>query len=146
MFKSKNQTRTDERLDRFGQALIRRAASNNEEAVAASDQPFLYARVRARINEERARREAGESWLQLIGVAWRAVPAMLAVAVFAFVLFWSSGTVAPSLASYTSFSDEALLAERDAGVERVVFADRNALSNDEVLATILDEDGREAAR
>lgn len=146
MFKSKNQTRTDERLDRFGQALIRRAASNDDEAFAASDRPFLYARVRTRINEERARREAGESWLQLIGVAWRAVPAMLAVAVFALVLFWSSGTVAPSLASFTAFSDEALLAERDAGVERVVFADRNPLSNDEVLATILDEDAREAAR
>lgn len=148
MFKRSNRTEQNELLDSVGRAVVRRYASNEDNAFAVSDQPFLYSKVRIRIEEELQRRSAGENWLQLIGVAWRAVPAMFAVVAFAFVMFWSSDSVTTSLSSLTNFSDEALLVERDAGVERVVFAERpSPLSNDEVLATILDEDVRgEATR
>lgn len=134
---------SDERLDRMGRAIVRASAMNDEVAEAAASSPFLYARLRSRINAERARLEEGERWFALASVVWRAVPAMALVAIFAFALFLSttlSGKVAPGI-----FSDESLLGERDAGVERVVF-DRQPLSSDEVLATILNGEEREVLR
>ena len=132
-----------ERLDRVGRKIVRAAADNRLEAEAAASSPFLYTRLRARIKSDRERSEEGERWRTLFGVVWRAVPAMALVAIFAFVLFLST-TFTRTAGSY---SDEALLGERDAGVERVVFAvDPQPLSSDDVLATILNEDERGASR
>ncbi|HEX8747904.1 MAG TPA: hypothetical protein VF717_11950 [Pyrinomonadaceae bacterium] len=129
----------NERLDQLGRKLVRAVADNEEVGEAAASSSFLYTRLRARINSERARREERERWRALFGVVWRAVPAMAIVALLAFVLFLSSAFTR-SVASYT---DEALLGERDAGVERVVFAtDRQPLSSDDVLATILNDEER----
>jgi hypothetical protein len=131
------------RSERLQREIIRASALNDGEAEAVAASPFLYARLRARINAERVKREEGERALAFLGVVWRTVPAMALVAVFAFVLFWSttSGARRPR-----GFSDEALLGARDAGIERVVFADRQPLSSDEVLATILNGEEREAVR
>ncbi|HEX8459116.1 MAG TPA: hypothetical protein VF656_17620 [Pyrinomonadaceae bacterium] len=139
--------RRDERLERFGRAVVRASAAGGEreaERVAAS--PFLYARLRARIQAEEERRAGGETWLALLGVVWRSVPAMALVAIFAFVLFWTSTLGTNTNASPGVLSDEALMDARDLGVESVVFAERRPLSSDEVLATILQEDEREANR
>lgn len=141
--KERRRELTDERLDQLGRGLLRASASDDAEVEAAAASPFLYARLRARISAEAERREAGESWRVLLSVAWRSAPAMALAAAFAFLLFWSSSatTRAPSV-----LSDEAFLGTRDAGFEHVVFAERSALSNDEVLATILNEEDREAPR
>ena len=140
---------TDAELDRLGRAVVRASASNEAEAEAVASQPFLYARVRSRIAAEEERRAAsgGETWLALLGVVWRSVPAMALVAVFAFILFWTSGFNSGTNGTTTAaspgvLSDEALMDTREDGIERVVFADRRALSSDEVLATILNEDER----
>lgn len=137
------QREAEEHLDQLGRAVVRASAMNDREAEAAVSSPFLYARLRSRIAAEQERREGGETWLALLGVVWRSVPAMALVAVFAFVLFWTSslGPATPGV-----LSDEALLDTRDAGIENVVFADRRALSSDDVLATILNEDEREVSR
>lgn len=133
----------NERLDRLGREVVRAAAMNETTAEAVASSPFLYARLRARFKAERERREEGERWFTLLGVVWRAVPAMALTAIVAFVLFWSAslGARSPS-----NFSVESLLGARDAGIEHVVFADRQPLSSDEVLATILNEDERETTR
>ncbi len=143
MVGKKKERGLDERLDRVGREIVRASAMNEPEAEAASTSPFLYARVRARINSERERREAGESWLAMLGVVWRAVPAMALVAIFAFAMFW---TTSPGTLSSGGFSVESLLDTREAGIEQVVFTDRQPLSSDEVLATIWTEDEREVAR
>jgi hypothetical protein len=132
----------NERLDRVGREMVRASAANEAEAEAAASSPFLYARLRTRIEAERQRREQGEGWFALFGVMWRAVPAMALVAFFAFTLFW---TASLSGGTPTGFSVESLLNTRDAGIEHVVFEDRQPLSSDEVLATILD-DGQEASK
>lgn len=135
-----------ERLERFGQAIVRASATANDaeaEAVAAS--PFLYARLRARIKTEEERRAGGETWLALLGVVWRSVPAMALVALVAFVLFWTT-SLGTTTALPGVLSDEALMDARDAGIESVVFAERRPLSSDDVLATILLEDEREVSR
>lgn len=133
----------DERLERLGREIVRSASANEAEAESAASSPFLYTRLRSRIAQERERIEAGESWLSMLAVVWRTVPAMALVAIFALVLFWSAGT---NTFTQGSFTDEALLGARDAEVEQVVFADRQPLSSDEVLSTILDEGEQGASR
>jgi hypothetical protein len=135
MITRKKDCEGDERLDLLGREIVRASAANVTEAEAAASSPFLYTRIGARIAQERARREEGESWLTMLAVIWRTVPAMALVAVFAVVLFLSTGTGTPG-----SSNDYALLGESDAGVAQVVFADRQPLSSDEVLTTILDAD------
>ena len=143
MIGPQNKREAEERLDRVGRALVGASAANEAEAEAVASSPFLYARLRHAVEAARDRREAGENWLALLGVVWRSAPAMALVAAFAFVLFWTTSfQTQPAL----FLGDETLLSERDAGVEHVVFADRSPLSNDEVLATILSEDEREASR
>jgi len=138
----KTQREAEERLDRLGRELVRASASDDAEAQAVASSPFLYARLRTRINAEAERREAGESWLVLLSAFWRSAPAMALAAVVAFLMFWSAS---PSTLVPGVLSEEALLGTSEAGIEHVVFADRSALSNDEVLATILNDE-REASR
>jgi anti-sigma-K factor RskA len=126
-----------ERLERVGREVVRASAAGEVEAQTVADSPFLYARVRARIEEERRRREEGEGWLALFGVAWRAVPAMALVAVMALALFLSSG--AGELSPGFGLGAETMLSERDEDFEQVVLADRRTPSNDEVLSTIIGE-------
>jgi hypothetical protein len=131
------------RLDRLGRTVVRAAASDDGEADAAASSPFSYARLRARIAAEAARREEGEGWLAVLGVVWRAVPAMALVAVLAFAMFLSAGTATQT---QQGFSDEALLGRNNAGVEQLVFTDARSISNDDVLATIISEENREDVR
>ena len=134
----------DEHLDRVGREIIRASAANDSEAEAVAASPFLYTRIRARIASEKARRQEGEGWLSMLKVAWRAVPAMALVAILAVALFLSAGS---STNSSEGFSYEALFDARDAGIEQVVFADNQiASSDDEVLATILNDDDRGASQ
>ncbi|HKQ53312.1 MAG TPA: hypothetical protein VJT74_13140 [Pyrinomonadaceae bacterium] len=127
---------SEELLDRLGSKLVRASAMNEAEAEAASASGFLYARVRSRIKQ----REERESWLVTLKVFWRAVPAMALVAVLAVTLFIS--------ASLGAGSSEVLSYESplDMTTEGVVFADARNISNEDVLATILNEDEQEAAR
>lgn len=144
--KRKKDAATVEELERLGRSVVRASAANEAEAEAVAASPFLYTRLRARIEAEQERRAGGaETWRALLGVVWRSVPAMALVALFAFVLFWTSnfgnGSASPGV-----LSDEALLDARDAGIESVVFAERRPLSSDDVLATILQGDEREVSR
>lgn len=143
MFKSKDRRELDERLDRAGREVLRSAAMCDAEAEEIAASPFLYARVRARITAERKRRAASENWLSLLTVARRAVPAMALSAAIAFGVLWFGGE--DNLLEQ-SFSEEALFAANDTRIERVVFAEREPLSNDEMLETIMSDDELEASR
>jgi hypothetical protein len=136
------------RLERVGREVVRASAGEGHEAAAeAAGSPFLYARVRASIEAERRRREEGEGWLALFAVAWRAVPALVLVAAFAFVLFLTTAGAGETAAATT---DEALIGGREADIEQVVFANTSPPSSDEVLSNIVGLDEKlnesEAAR
>jgi hypothetical protein len=139
------------RLERLGREVVRASAADGQEAEEAAGSPFLFARVRASIEAERQRREDGEGWLALFAVAWRAVPALALVAAFALVLFLTTAGAGETAAAT---ADEALLGDREADIEQVVFAGTRTPSSDEVLSNIvgLDEKpdesfgGGEAAR
>jgi hypothetical protein len=142
MFKKKDQSRLDERLDRIGREVVRASASNEAEAHAVAASPFLYTRLRAALIAERERREAAEGWLVSLKLMRRAVLAMSLVTFLALGVFWFAQ---PNSASLRSFNDEAFFDARNVGVQRVVFEDPDPLSNDEVLDTIMTED-REASK
>jgi hypothetical protein len=143
MIGKKRNSALDERLDLIGHDVIRASAANETEAEAAATSPFLYTRLRSRINAEREQREQGERWYTMLGIAWRAVPAMALVAILAVTLFLFSsfGAQSPGV-----FTDETFADAGYSEVENVVFADNRSLTNDEVLATILSEDEQEASR
>ena len=134
-----------EALGRLAREVVRASAEGPAEAEAAAEVPFLYARVRARIGEERRRREEGDGWLGLLAVALRAAPAMGLAAVLALGLFLSSGAGERTPASGFGLG-EALLAERDGDIEQVVFADARTPSSDDVLSTIIGGEESEVAR
>jgi len=145
MSKRDERKEREARLDALGRELLRASAADEDEAEAAASSPFLYARVRARVAAERARLEEADDWRAALRIVRRAVPTVAVVAALALALFVSVllGTAQTGARDYGE--ESSLLGERDTGVENVVFVDRGALDEDEVLATII-EDEREAQR
>lgn len=125
----------NEKLDRIGGEIIRAASLNSAEADDAVASPWMFARLRARIENDREGREARDGWSTLMTVIWRAIPATgLATAIALGSLFLAGTT---SQQASVQFSDQELFATNDAGVQRVVFADRRPLSSDEVMESII---------
>src|ERR1044071_2624389 len=143
MIGKKRDSRSEQQLDRAGREIIRASAMNEDEGERVAAAPFLYTRLRSRINAEREQREERERWGAMLRVIWRAIPAMASVAILAVTLFLSAnlGTQTAGVANV-----EDLLDTQGAEVESVVFADNRSLSSDEFLATILNEDEQEASR
>jgi hypothetical protein len=140
---NKKSHKRDEDLDRVGRELVRASTSDEVEVEAAASSAFLYTRTRARINAELERRSERESWLAVLGIVWRAVPAMALVAVFALVMFVSVNLNRPAA---VASNDYTLLSPSSTEVENVVFADSRNMSRDDVLETIMNEDEQEASR
>lgn len=138
----------DERIDRAGSAVVRSAARAGAEADEAANAPFLYARVRARIDERRRESDAGASWLTLLQVARRAVPTMAFVAALAAaMLFWAASFGArqdgrPAAERFAFVSDDVIFGS-EAGVESAVLAGNDQLSHDEILNMVVNRAGRE---
>jgi hypothetical protein len=140
---------SDERLDRAGRAVVRSAARTGAEAEEAAVAPFLYARVRARIEEQKRREaETGAGWLALLQVARRAVPTMAFVAaVAAALLFWAASFGArqegqTNVERFAFVGDEVVFGG-EAGVESAVLAEGAQLSHDEILNMVVNRAGRE---
>ena len=139
----------DERLDRIGRACLRAASLDEAEVERIASSPFLATRLRARIEAARRAKEESGDWLAIFGVAWRAAPAMcLAAALAVGGLFYAGGANngddTPTVSGI--FTDEALLATSDSTVEDIYFDDASALTQDEVLSTIVNEQERRTQR
>ena len=144
MFRRKDEHTEDARLDEMGRAFVRAASLDEEEVERIAAAPFLAARLRSRIEAARAAKEESSDWLAVFGVAWRAVPAMSLAAALAVGVFFYAGGGEPFPAGL--FTDEALLATSESAVEGVYFDDTGALTRDEVLSTIVDENERRTQR
>jgi len=129
----------DEQLDRFGKLVLRAAAADEQEIEAASTAPFLFTRIRARIDE--GRREAATGWQSLPLIAWRAIPAMALIAMLAGGLtIWT----AESNTTPVGFGifEEALSDTTNPGIEQAVL-NQNILSRDDVLTIVVERSNRE---
>jgi hypothetical protein len=135
MFRTNSQ-KTDQ-LDEAGRRVLRAAAASLEETEAAATSQFLLTRVRAAIREEARRREDAGSWLSLIFVARRAVPAMALVTLLAgAITAWSAFN--PPV-SQNSLDDEAIIEGPGPGVEQTVLAGAT-LSQDDVINIVVDRE------
>ena len=130
-----------ERLDRAGRIITRAATLSDEEAGEIAATPFLFTRIQARIEAERQVADAG-IWAAFWSISKRAIPAMMIVAALSFglSLYFTGNKNQPS-----AFSVDAYLGTNESGVENLVFAERQPLTRDEVLATIIGND-RELGR
>lgn len=134
-----------ERLDLLGKELMHASRMSDEEVRETVSQPFLYARIRARIAAEQEKRSAGEgSWWAGLLTAWRPLAGMAVMAIIAASLFLFS-SVAGTNGSFIS-SDVDAMASGEPGFERIVFTDGEPLSNNEVLATIMNQDETDVRR
>src|SRR5262249_11222506 len=97
----------DETLNRFSDELLRAFEASDAEINAAAASPFLYRRIRVRIEaEERRLSEQRGGWVTLLTGVKRAIPVMVMLAVVAFAsllvmptLSHSSGDEPPSMMS-----------------------------------------------
>src|SRR2546423_11819747 len=133
MFRTSSQ-KTDQ-LDDAGRRVLRAAAASLEETEAAASSQFLLTRIRATIREEGQRREESGSWLSLIFVARRAVPAMALVTLLAAALTAWSAFNPPVV--QTGIDDEAIIEGPGPGVEQTVLAG-GTLFQDYVINILVD--------
>jgi hypothetical protein len=74
----------DETLNRFSGELLRASEAGEAEISTAASSPFLYRRIRVRIEaEERRIAQQRGAWLSLLAGVKHAIPALLAFAVVA---------------------------------------------------------------
>jgi hypothetical protein len=74
----------DETLNRFSDELLRASEAGEAEISTAAASPFLYRRIRVRIEaEERRIAQQRGAWLSLLAGVKHAIPALLAFAVVA---------------------------------------------------------------
>src|SRR5262245_50352494 len=81
----------DEMLDRLGDELLRAFEAGEAEINGAALSPFLYRRIRVRIEaEERRRMEERNPWFAFLVTARRAIPAFALLAALAASWHWVS--------------------------------------------------------
>jgi hypothetical protein len=140
--KSPKKSGINEELDCVGRLITRASVLADEEAGDIAAAPFLLTRVRARI-ADREPTESGRIWSGFRAASSKAIPAMVIVAVVSCGLSLYTGG---NKSTNPAFSVDAYLGTSEAGIENTVFAERRTLTNEEVLATILNRDEREAGR
>ena len=144
----KKQQISDEELDAIGRRLVRGAAMTDDEADQAVSGAFLFQRVRARIDHERARTSAQEiTWLVGLAALRRAIPAMALIAAAAVGLLWFSdnsrlegGKGTTRVAEYGSDAQTPVNACAISSKAECV------VSIEEVLATMMERSERETRK
>lgn len=111
----------DEKLNRFSDELLRAFEAGDAEINTAATSPFLYRRIRVRIEaEERRLAEQRGAWQDLLAGVKRAIPvmAMLAVVAFASLIMRQTANEDPPtlMSDVFSFSQDELIASA-AGIE-----------------------------
>ena len=135
--------RLNEKLDRTGREITRASVLPDEEAGDVASAPFLFKRVRALVEQEQKQRGAGSIWTGFRSATRKAIPGMVVVAALSSGLsLYSAGNKSGNPA----FSVDAYLGTNEAGIENMFFAERRPLTTEEVLATIINRDEREAGK
>jgi len=133
----KNSAKLKQRINGLAGAVIRTAADSGDTESAVSS-AFLYPRIKARIASEHRRRaeDASDHLLSFAGTVLRFAPALILITTITFSLFWLASS---SIDRPTVLNSEVFIGTDASQIERVVFTNPHALSNDEVLAIIMTE-------
>ncbi|HUE81436.1 MAG TPA: hypothetical protein VMM84_04910 [Pyrinomonadaceae bacterium] len=122
-----------------------RTAADSDDTESAVSSPFLFPRIKARMESERRRRAevASDRLLSFAGTVWRFAPALILITTITFSLFWFASY---TIDRQTIVNSEVFIGTDASQIERVVFTNPHALSNDEVLAIIMTEGEGESLR
>ena len=91
MWKTNKHHIEDEKLDRFGEELLNALETSETEVNTAATSPFLYRRIRVRIEAEQKRlTEERGKWFSLLIEAKHAIPVLATIAMIAIGLLWYS--------------------------------------------------------
>lgn len=130
----------DNRLDELTQIVVRRGGASDDEVERMASAPFFNARVRARIDAERKRREVERGgWLVTLLIAWRAVAVLLVVTVATAAAYWVSRAPAARQSSARTSDDVSRVVA--GGTCALSATDECAISREEVLATLFADEG-----
>lgn len=140
MFFDKRDQR-DGALDRVGKTVVRAAGLNESESDAVASSPFLYARVRARIEAETRQDKQSVPALAML-YAWRAVSAVAIVAIVAVSAFWIKTPAAPATSQTTAGRADNGNLVATGGTCALSNSAECAISTEEVLATLFAEEGK----
>ena len=138
----------DNAMERVTRQIAQSAGIGDREADRIACSPFLQARLRAGVEEER-RRRAGRSTggLATLLVAWRAIAVLVIVTVASVVTFWlSKPESAIGAAEPTAPSTDDIARVVTGGACALSTTDECAISTEEVLATLFTENVREEAK
>lgn len=139
LFDKRDQAR-DDRLDRAGSEFVRAASLSEFESDAAASSPFLYARVRARIDGEQQRMEKSVPALAMLSIAWRAIPALALVALVAVSALWVTTPAAPVGVQPAWVETDNVKLIATGGTCALSNDSECAISREEVLATMFREE------
>ena len=143
LMRQEKESISPERLDRAGRLITKASVLSEQQANEIAESPFLFARIRERIASEQSSPASRGIWPGFWSISRKALPAMVIVAALSFGL---SIYVAGNKNQAAAFSVDAYLGTNESGFENMVFAERRPLTRDEVLATIISRDEREAGR
>ncbi|MBC7795914.1 MAG: hypothetical protein H7Z37_03465 [Pyrinomonadaceae bacterium] len=135
-----NNKRTfDNLLDETSRKVLLAATNNETEVEIAVNAPFAYQRIRARIQSEYRRHLEKERWSALTDILRYAFPAMLFFVVISLAAFGIADYKAFNLNAVriADFSETVFLDENSSELEKTVFGERQIISSDDVLSTIL---------
>jgi flagellar biosynthesis/type III secretory pathway M-ring protein FliF/YscJ len=138
MFFDKRDQERDRTLDRMGKTVIRAAGLSESESDAVAESPFLYARVRARIEAEKRQDRQSVPVLAML-YAWRALAAVAIVAIVAVSTFWVKTPAAPQA---TTVREDNVNLVATGGTCALSNSAECAISTEEVLATLFAEEGK----
>lgn len=114
------------RFERIETEIFRALEASESEIEAAANSPFLYQRLRTRLEAETKRRnEPGKEWLAWLATARLATPALALVALLAIGVFWTVGKSGSATGFATQGNAEASL------------AGELSLSNDDLLVELV---------
>jgi hypothetical protein len=118
-----------QKLDRLGEKLLQALEVNDSEIKNAATSPFLYRRIRVRIEaEERRITEEFGQWLTLLNQARHAVPLMVLIAAITSGLVWYSPFPINQSPNQTGVTQGIGLSN----------GELTGLSSDEIMASLID--------
>jgi hypothetical protein len=126
------QNRSDvdhQKLDRLGEKLLQALEVNDNEIKIAATSPFLYRRIRVRIeSEERRISEDFGQWLTLLNQFRHAVPVLIMIAVIASGIVW-----------YTPLPTNQSV-NQNSTIQGIGFihGELTGLSNEDIMASVID--------
>jgi hypothetical protein len=143
-WKKRDQSHT-ELLDRVGMSITRASGIDETRADQIASSPFLYRRLRARIEAERKQRaEPDGGWFATFKIARRAIPVLAFVAIAAVLSLWFAATKQTDIPSSDGANVYVSYPLTPVTACSLSATDECAISSEEVLATMFaEQEGKE---